>query len=881
MKLRSRILITVIVLLVVSTALLYALISSMLFQGVSDLEEQEARREARIVERVLDQDMEQIVKEARYYAQWDRTYDFAESREIEQHPSLTQQAMTENFGDAMVFYDTDGKPFFSVTENDAVQGLIDQHLDEIIEPGSDLVSTQRLAGRLSTKHGPFLVAVEPIVPTHQHAEPRGSIVVLQRIDGMALDQIAAQMPGSSIAVFNADYADNADDIKAAELVKKMDPASTYIDYASEDAITTYSVLNDALGNPTLTLKITSPRRIYEQNKSVQQSVIFTFLAFGVVFGLLAVWLIDRFVLQRLTVLSEQVDEVRTSEQADARVEVEGTDELSSLAQNINRLLDSVNQSKGEIAAQEARWRSLVESAPDDIFILERDGKIKFANHNTCGYQPSEIIGTNFIELLPEASQYVAKRAFEQAWDTAIPVDFEHEMLHRDRSRIWSASRISPIQRDGKTVGLIQITTDVTEQKQAELELRTAKQEAERANQLKTQFLANMSHDIRTPMTAIMGSAELLASDTKDQDHLHQNLSILKSSGQHLMQLIDDILDLAKVEAGELSIRRDKVAIAELVQDVCRNMRTLAVQKSLSLDVHFLSQVPRQIQSDEKRLKQILTNLISNAIKFTKEGGVSVDVSVDDDDWGHPKWLNISVKDTGIGIEQEDLEDIFNNFGQPNKQRDRRDANSGSGMGLAISKRLSQLLDSKITVVSTPGEGSTFTLKINLQPQVGLEMDNAPIIPVEVPDYSKNTSILNQLEHVSLQGANILVAEDSPDNQFVIRTYLEEASATVTIAENGKQAVDYVVKASADRNPYDLILMDMQMPIMDGYTSTTEIRRLGVKVPIIALTAFALEYDEQKCLDAGCSAYVSKPIDQATFFSTILEQLAIAAETQDM
>lgn len=878
MKLRSRILITVVILLAVSTALLYVLISSLLFQGVSDMEQADAVRESRIVQRAMMRDLDQLIKESQHYAQWDNTYRFAETRDPADQPGVRHDALKDGLANAILMFDAQGQPLMQMLpEGDAAAGYA-QVIEADFAPGSTLLDLRRHAGLLSTAAGPMLAAIEPIVPTQRQGAPHGVVVALKQLSPQFIAQLAAPSTQTQVQLFDHDKTTDAGDRSAATAAMTHGVGSPFVDYHENDYATTYTVLEDLNGDNSLVLKVTSPRRIFQQNQSVQRSVIFSYLAFGVVFGLLAVWLIDRHVLQRLEALSRDVEKVRTADDETARVNVDGHDEIGTLATYINRLLDTMEQSRSDMAAQEARWRSLVEHAPDDIFILEREGQIRFVNHAACGYQPAELVETNILDMLPEESRYAARRALEQAWDTGAPVDFEHEMVHRDRSRMWIASRIGAIHNNGEIVGLIQISNDITEQKNAQIELRNAKLEADRANQLKTQFLANMSHDIRTPMTAIMGSAELLAADSSNKERLHDNLQVLKTSGEQLMNLINDILDLATVESGELTVSHQRVSIADLVADVCRNMRPLADKKNLSLDLHFLSQMPRQITSDPKRVKQILATLISNAVKYTSAGGVSVDVNVEEDEWDHPKWLNIAVTDTGVGIENNRLDDIFNSYGRSGPHNG--DGKS-AGMGLTIAKRIAQLLDARIIVVSTPGKGSTFTFKINLQPEVDLEMDNAPIIRSETRPEQGRATLVEQLEHVSLQGARILVAEDSPDNQFVIRTYLEEAKASVTIAENGKDAVDRVVKASADREPYDLVLMDMQMPIMDGYTATREMRRLGVKTPIIALTAFALDYDEQKCLEAGCNAYISKPIDQTSFFSRILEQLAMAAEANDL
>lgn len=877
MKLRSKIIMTIFVLLALATAVLYVVIASMPAEGVSDLEQAEARRDGHAIEQQLQEQLNQLVDEARYFGQWDRTYEFAQSGSPNDHPALDALAQRGGPADAIVILNQNHQPLANAGHAPAPQrDLLAQTVVEYLDEHPKL-AYQPTAGFLASPLGSIMVAIEPIVHTSGDGKPMGEVAAIRHVNDALLNNLTARHPRTEIQLLDPTAGSSTDE-RAHARASRLNPDNPPIRYPEAGLITSYHALDDPAGNAALTLKVTSPRRFYEHARSVHRMALFGFVIFGILFGLFCLLLIDRLVLRRLGELSDEVDAIRMDSAAHLRVTEEGNDELSRLAGNINGMLEAISQNRDKLAAQEAKWRTLIENAPDEILILDKDSRIRFVNHDVYGYTAEELLDTSLLDLLPEQSQSAFQHTCEKAWENGDTLDLEHEIIHRDRSRHWLASRISLIHRDGEPVGLLQISNDITPQVQSQKQLKQAKDDAERANQVKTQLLANMSRDIRMPMTAIMGSAELLAADPHNENKLRQNLHVLKDSGERLVQLINDILDLARVEAGELNIEREPVEIPELINEIVRNMRPLAEAKGLSLDLQFQTAVPRQLSTDSRRLTQIMANLISNAVRNTEEGGVCLIVSVEEDSWSNPKWLNLAVRDTGVGIEPHQLEKLFTDYATGDTQRREKD---GSAMGLAISRKLAQLLDGHITVNSTPGQGSCFTLQLNLQPEVDLELTNAPIVPAEESEQdSPACDPQDRTPDVSLCGTHILVAEDMPDNQFVIRAYLEDAKVNVTMVENGQQAVDEVLRANAAHEPFDLVLMDMQMPVMDGYTATQELRRLGVKIPVVALTAFALEYDEQKCLDAGCNAYIAKPIDQKRFFSRILEQLTIAAETED-
>jgi len=392
-------------------------------------------------------------------------------------------------------------------------------------------------------------------------------------------------------------------------------------------------------------------------------------------------------------------------------------------------------------------------------------------------------------------------------------------------------------------------------------LAKAKEAAESASAAKTQFLAHMSHEIRTPLTAILGFADLVLTPESREDP-HEFAHTVKRNGEHLLAIINDILDLSKIEAGQLSIEQVPTNIPLLLGELVPLMRQRACMKGLSLDVHFVTGVPETIKSDPTRIRQILLNLLGNAIKFTDHGGVSIHLRIDESTEAFPM-LIIDIQDTGIGMTPEQSSRVFASFVQADTSHAR--LYGGTGLGLSISRRLANLMGGDIQVTTTTHVGSTFTLSIPAIPLNGGRRVNE-IETVAVADDSNPNS--RPAGNSKRCVGRILLAEDSPANQRLIATYLRNAGATVDIVENGRAAIESATQALRGGAPYDLILMDCQMPEMDGYAATRALRQGGYDRPIVALTAHAMSHDRDQCLAAGSNDFLTKPLQLETFFQVV-------------
>ena len=405
------------------------------------------------------------------------------------------------------------------------------------------------------------------------------------------------------------------------------------------------------------------------------------------------------------------------------------------------------------------------------------------------------------------------------------------------------------------------------------ELARAKDAAEAASRAKSEFLANMSHEIRTPMTAILGFSERLLDPALTESERMEAVATIQRNGEHLLRIINDILDISKIEANKLHVESIRCSPRQIVAEAASLMRPRAEAKGLAMRVEHLGATPETIHTDPTRLRQILLNLIGNAIKFTERGEIRivtrlVTTTVADSTFPGPR-IEFAVIDTGIGMSVEQMTMLFNPFTQGDTSTTR--AFGGTGLGLAISKRLAQMLGGDITVTSAPGQGSTFRLTIATGPLEGVRMVADPAESVVTAPLPVNETA----GCPTLDGARILLAEDGADNQRLISALLRKAGAEVTIADNGQAAVETAIAARNRGRPFDVILMDMQMPLVDGYAATAQLRRSGHTGTIIALTANAMAEDREKCLRAGCDDYLAKPVARATLLRTVAKHLSPA------
>jgi PAS domain S-box-containing protein len=524
-----------------------------------------------------------------------------------------------------------------------------------------------------------------------------------------------------------------------------------------------------------------------------------------------------------------------------------------------------------LRASEERYRTLVENLHLGITLIDAQHRILAINHahaEMVGRKVQECLGSECFRVFEKRNQVCAHCPGSVAMRTGRRAEVETIGIRDDGSTYVARVQAFPVpDASGRPCSFIELVEDITGHRQAERELTAAKQSAEAANRAKSEFLANMSHEIRTPLSAVLGFADLLLESVHTPEAIDAAKTI-KRNGQYLLELLNGVLDLSKIEAGKLALEPSPCSPSEILREVVSLMRVRADAKRLPLELECDGTIPERIQSDRTRLRQILVNLVGNAIKFTETGEVRIVVRARPAEQRKTR-LEIDVRDTGIGMNEQHVSRLFQPFTQADASTSRRFG--GTGLGLTISKRLAEMLGGTLAVRSRLGEGTTFTLSFDVT------AIDRPCVPLPAPSAETADRATSQPSAGPTRLAGrVLLAEDGLDNQRLLSYILGRAGLEVTLADNGQVAVELVRRSVAEGRPFDLVLMDIQMPVMDGYEATRALRAAGWTRPIIAVTAHAMLEDRQRCLDAGCEDYLPKPIDRQQLLDLVRRYLRGAA-----
>lgn len=517
----------------------------------------------------------------------------------------------------------------------------------------------------------------------------------------------------------------------------------------------------------------------------------------------------------------------------------GVEGVLAVTTDITSVKISEENLKGQLAYNEYVFKR----NPALIVGFDLKGNILSVNPKVCqisGYSEKELLGKNWWSIFfpgeEERNYEKLVKTFREQWEVN---DYEMPMVTKTGdTRIISWTSLNRYDENVEVKEIIGFGIDVTERNAFQQQILLAKEEAEEANRTKSDFLANMSHEIRTPMNGIIGTTQLLR-ETNLDDKQKKYLQIIQGSGRTLLAIINEILDYSKIEAGKFEIYQEPFVLRHCVEETIGLMQPLAQEKGLKILLEYANDIPRGVVGDAVRVRQILTNLIGNAIKFTHEGSIAVRVTLDGRSHG---LVMFEVIDTGVGIPENKQDNVFKPFSQIIQKK--KDARSpGTGLGLAISKYLAENMGGEIGLMSEEGRGSNFWFTIHFEEVMPDEL-------ISLESHNEEDVVRHNFN------ASVLVVEDVITNQFVITDMLENLGCSVDIAANGQEAIN-----AREKKSYDMILMDCQMPVMDGFEATRALRAKEVNDPIVALTANALKGDREKCLEAGMNDFISKPVDQ--------------------
>ncbi len=817
MKIRNQTLMILGVTFIILFALLFVATEQIMGTSFSRLEENEVTTNVARASNALDTKIQALSSTAYDYGVWADTFYFVQGENEGYINETLYPSILTNLGTNMIlFYDSSSKLYYAtgVDFESGQETKISSSVLDYVSANTILFShpEKQIAGIINSPEGPLLIASHPITKNSEEGPIVGTIIFARYLDTALIQELEEKTQLSlDMQSFN-EKTTSLDPDKLSFIVDKND--NLYINPKNETSIIGTTVLNDINGNPVLILDVEMDREIYQQGKSAINYVFTVILAIEIICGIVLVMSLDRSVLDRISFLSSNLTDITEKGSLSSRVYMKGNDELKGLADNINYMLESLEKNETEFQQVEKENRQRIETVLSSIICGTL--LIDAETHIIADVNPTaiEIIG------LPKE-----KIVGNVCYDLLFPVQKE-ECSALNFSNIKSKSESILVNADGKEIPvlisivhvslsdkkyLVASFVDTTRLKEAEEALLAAKIAAETANRAKSDFLATMSHELRTPLNSIIGFSDLmLTSSIGDPEMQKKFMGNISTSGKHLLSLINNILDLSKIEAGKMELNYELFVVAITIEEVKQLVTPLADKKGIKLEFTKDGGLEK-IYADRLRFKQILFNLTSNAIKFTPPGGKITISAVKIRDKAQ-----FSVEDTGIGISEDNKRKLFQPFTQLDPSTTRR--YEGTGLGLSLVKKFIEMHEGQIWVESELGKGTKFTFKLPLEPisneKTAIKVQEVPAAIERIQNVLQPTIPLKQIIETSYSkgdGPLILIVEDDASSRELLEVTLVHEGYRVVSAKNGKEALELAGK----KKPFAIIL-DIMMPDMDGW-----------------------------------------------------------------
>ncbi|WP_340643586.1 CHASE4 domain-containing protein [Phormidium pseudopriestleyi] len=723
---------------------IYLSSSTLLLAGFAKFEQQDTARNVKRAVDVLSDEIDKLSFTANDWAAWDDTYAFIEDENPDYiQTNLNDATIARLRLDMMLYIHRSGRIVFGqkfnpttgervpVEENTEAIASLRQYLT----PNSVLVNhpdtTSLVEGILELPEGPMVIVSRPILTGEAEGPIRGTLIMGRYLTAEEIKRLG-ELTQLSITVQEWESPELPPDFQEIRqsITEETDqepalvlPDQTPIFVKAWDSqtIAGYTLIKDIYSNPALLLRVELPREIYQQGKRTANFILWVVLVVGVAFLVLTLLLLEKMVLSRLSQLSQNVNHIGSDRNLAVRLPVQGVDELSQLATRINEMLDALDDSQQVRHENEQRYRAVIEQTSESIFLIDPTTQ-RIIESNTAfqkllGYDSEEILSLTLGDFIDHESESIAYN-IERTLSAQSYHLGERRYRRKDGSFVEVEVSANKIYY-GKRTALSAVVRDITERKQVERELYQAKVTAELANKSKSQFLANMSHELRTPLNAIIGYSEILQEEAEElkPEELNADLGKIESAGRHLLGLINDILDLSKIEAGKMELYLESFPVPVTIQEIVFTVQPLVQKNGNQLQVDCEPEIG-EMYADVTKVRQILFNLLGNACKFTHQGTIFLRVFQKEGEM-----IIFEVRDTGIGMTQEQIDKLFQPFTQADTSTTRK--YGGTGLGLAISKQFCQMMGGDITVDSELGKGSTFTIQLPLR----VNLLNPELVPL--------------------------------------------------------------------------------------------------------------------------------------------------------